>query len=134
MPEQKHILVIDDDPDLVETVTTLLESVGYRTSYAYRTDKGVDLAKKEKPDLILLDVMFLDQPGPDGITLSMQLHKDPMAKNIPIIILSGIKQVIDFPYEYAPDPTWMPVKAFLDKPIKPDTLLAEIEKVIGPRA
>ena len=133
MSEKQHILVIDDDPQLVETVTTLLESVGYQTSQAYWIEKGIELAREVQPDLILLDVMFVDQPGPDGITASMQLHKDPDVKQIPVIILSGIKQVVDFPYDYSPDPTWMPVKAFLDKPIKPDKLLAEIEKVIGPR-
>jgi CheY-like chemotaxis protein len=133
MSEKQHILVVDDDPQFVETVTTLLKSVGYRTSSTYHVEKAVDLAKKEKPDLILLDVMFIDQPGPDGITLSMQLHENPEIKSIPVIILSGIKQVVDFPYEYKPDPTYMPVKAFLDKPIKPDRLLAEIEKAIGPQ-
>lgn len=134
MAERLHIMVVDDDPQFVETVTTLLKSAGYRTSFTYHVEKAVELAKKEKPDLILLDVMFIDQPGPDGITLSMQLHENPDVKSIPIIILSGIKQVVDFPYEYTPDPTYMPVKAFLDKPIKPDRLLTEIEKAIGPHA
>jgi two-component system alkaline phosphatase synthesis response regulator PhoP len=134
MSEKQHILVVDDDPELVETVTTLLESVGYQTSYAYQIEKGIELAKKGRPDLILLDIMFVDQPGPDGITASIQLHKDPEVQDIPVIILSGIKQVVEFPYEYSPDPTWMPVKTFIDKPVKPDKLLAEIEKVIGPRA
>jgi CheY-like chemotaxis protein len=133
MAERLHILIVDDDPQFVETVTTLLKSVGYRTSHTYHVEKAVELAEKEKPDLILLDVMFIDQPGPDGITLSMQLHENPSIKNIPVLILSGIKQVVDFPYEYTPDPTYMPVKAFLDKPIKPDKLLAEIERAIGPR-
>jgi CheY-like chemotaxis protein len=133
MAERLHIMVVDDDPQFVETVTTLLKSAGYRTSFTHHVEKAVGLAKKEKPDLILLDVMFIDQPGPDGITLSMLLHENPDIRNIPVIILSGIKQVVDFPYEYAPDPTYMPVKAFLDKPIKPDRLLTEIEKAIGPR-
>lgn len=134
MSEKQNILVVDDDPELVETVTTLLDSVGYQTSYAYQIEKGIELAKKERPDLILLDIMFVDQPGPDGITASIQIHKDPEVQDIPVIILSGIKQVVDFPYEYSPDPTWMPVKTFIDKPVKPDKLLTEIEKVIGPRA
>lgn len=59
------------------------------------------------------------------------IHDDPEVRSIPVLILSGIKQVVDFPYDYQPDSTWMPVRAFLDKPIKPDKLLAEIEKVIG---
>jgi len=133
MSEKQHILVIDDDPQLVETVTTLLESVGYRTSSANTINKGLELAKAGNPDLILLDVLFDFQPGPDGIQFSQQLHEDPDLKDTPVIMLSGVKQAVDFPYDYSPDPTYMPVKAFIDKPVKPDKLLAEIEKVLGPR-
>ena len=133
MSEKQHILVIDDDPQLVETVTTLLKSVGYQTSSAQTIEKGFELARSQKPDLILLDVLFDFQPGPDGIQFSQQLHEDPVLKDVPVIMLSGVKQAVDFPYEYSPDPTYMPVKAFIDKPVKPDKLLAEIEKVLGPR-
>ena len=133
MSEKQHILVIDDDPQLVETVTTLLSSVGYQTSSAHTIEKGFELARSQKPDLILLDVLFDFQPGPDGIQFSQQLHEDPVLKDVPVIMLSGVKQAVDFPYEYSPDPTYMPVKAFIDKPVKPDKLLAEIEKVLGPR-
>lgn len=133
MSEKQHILIIDDDPQLVETVTTLLDSVGYQTSYAHNVEDGLALARQGKPDLIILDVLFDFQPGPDGIEFSKQLHDDPEVRDTPVIMLSGVKQVVDFPYEYSPDPTYMPVKAFLDKPVKPDKLLAEIEKVIGPR-
>ena len=133
MSEKQHILVIDDDPQLVQTVTTLLESVGYQTSSAHTIEKGLELARSQKPDLILLDVLFDFQAGPDGIQFSQQLHDDPVLKDVPVIMLSGVKQAVDFPYEYSPDPTYMPVKAFLDKPVKPDVLLAEIEKVLGPR-
>jgi len=131
--EKKSILVIDDDVQLVESVTTLLESVGYRVSHAYQAEKGLKLARKTKPDLILLDVMFAGPPGPDGIELSRQFHQDPDLKGISIIILSGVRKVLDLGFEVSPDETWMPVKAFLEKPIKPDKLLAEIEKVLGPR-
>jgi CheY-like chemotaxis protein len=133
MPDKQHILVIDDDPQLVETVTTLLESVGYQTSHAHTLQNGLKLAKTGKPDLILLDVLFDFQPGPDGIQFSQELHKAPGVKDIPVIMLSGVKDAVDFDYDYSPDPTYMPVKAFLDKPVKPDELLAEIEKVLGPR-
>jgi two-component system alkaline phosphatase synthesis response regulator PhoP len=134
MSEKKEkIMVIDDDVQLVETVKTLLESVGYQVSYAYQSEKGMELARETKPDLILLDVMFAGPPGPDGIELSRRFHQDPDLKGIPIIILTGVRKVLDFHFEIGPDETWMPVKAFLEKPIKPDNLLAEIEKVLGPR-
>jgi CheY-like chemotaxis protein len=83
--------------------------------------------------LILLDIMFAGPPGPDGIELSRQLNQDPDLEGVPVIILSGVRKVLDYPIKIFPDERWMPVKAFLEKPIKPDKLLAEIEKVLGPR-
>jgi CheY-like chemotaxis protein len=85
-------MVIDDDVQLVETVKTLLESVGYQVSYAYQPEKGMELARETKPDLILLDVMFAGPPGPDGIELSRRFHQDPDLKGIPIIILTGVRK------------------------------------------
>jgi CheY-like chemotaxis protein len=133
MSDKQHILVIDDDVQLVDSVETLLESVGYQVSHAYQAEKGMELARETKPDLILLDVMFAGPPGPDGVELSRQFHQDPDLKGIPILILSGVRKVLDLHFKISPDETWMPVKAFLEKPIKPDKLLSEIEKVLGPR-
>ncbi|HET92052.1 MAG TPA: response regulator [Chloroflexi bacterium] len=131
MSEKQTILVVDDDVQLVDTVKTLLESVGYEVAYAYQTEKGMDLAEEIRPDLILLDVMFAGPPGPDGIEVSRRLHENPVLRDTPVIILSGVKKVIDFSFDYSPDPTWMPVKAFLEKPIKPDELLGEIKKALA---
>lgn len=133
MSKKQTILVIDDDVQLVDTVKTLLESVGYQVAHAYQTEKGMELAEEIKPDLILLDVMFAGPPGPDGIELSRRLHQSPALRDTPVIILSGVRKVMDFSFAYSPDPTWMPVKAFLEKPIKPAALIAEIEKALGPR-
>ena len=134
MSERQHILVIDDDVQLVNTVETLLESVGYKVSYAYQPERGMELAREYKPNLILLDIMFAGPPGPDGIEVSRRFHQDPELTGIPVIILSGVKKVLDMPIKLAPDETYMPVQAFLEKPFKPNELLATIEKVIGPRA
>ena len=128
-----RILVIDDDVQAVDTIETLLQSVGYDTAHAYMALEGLELARQVKPDLILLDVMFAGPPGPDGFEVSRELHDDPIMKDTPVIILSGLKKVMGISAEFAPDETWMPVKAFLEKPVKPDRLLAEIAKVLGPR-
>jgi DNA-binding response OmpR family regulator len=133
MSETKMILVIDDDVQLVDTVKTLLESVGYKVSYAYQSEKGMDLAREIKPDLILLDVMFAGPPGPDGIEISRRLQEDPDLKDVPVIILSGVKRVLDMPVKLAPDESFMPVEVFLEKPFKPNQLLAAIEGILGPR-
>ena len=106
----------------------LIEMGGLLNGAAEKVDRIRDAV------FILLDVMFAGPPGPDGIELSRQFHRDPELKGTPIIILSGIKTVLGISYDVDPDDTWMPVKAFLQKPVKPDKLLAEIEKVIGPRS
>jgi two-component system alkaline phosphatase synthesis response regulator PhoP len=131
MTETRKIMVIDDDVQMVETVKTLLESVGYQVSYAYQAEKGIELARQTKPDLILLDVMFASPPGPDGIEVSRRFHQDSELRGIPVIILTGIRKVLDYPFKISPDETWMPVKAFLEKPIKPDALLFEIAQVLA---
>jgi CheY-like chemotaxis protein len=131
MPEKKgSILVVDDDVQLVESVTTLLESVGYEVFSAYRAEAGFDLAKEKQPDLILLDVMFAGPPGPDGIELSRRMRKDPDLADTPIVMLSGVKKVLELGYDMTPDEAFMPVEAFIDKPVKPEKLLTTIDEVL----
>lgn len=133
MTRKQRILVVDDDVQVVDTLETLLQSVGYETFHAYRSDEGMELARTIKPDLMLLDVMFSGPPTPDGFETSRLIHDDPDLRNIPVIILSGIKTVLGINFDVGPDDTWMPVKAFLEKPVRPAKLLREIEKVLGPR-
>ena len=131
MNDKKKILVADDDVQHVDSVKTLLENVGYDVYYTYKSKKVFEKAKEVKPDLILLDVMFAGHTDPDGLEISRELHQDSDLKSIPVIILSGVKKVMDLEYAIEPDETYMPVKAFLEKPIKPDRLLSEIEKALG---
>ncbi len=133
MTRKQRILVVDDDVQVVDAMETLLQGVGYETLHAYRAEDGIELARQAKPDLMLLDVMFAGPPGPDGFETARTMRGDPELRDIPIIILSGIKTVLGISYDVAPDETWMPVKAFLEKPVRPDRLLKEIEKILGPR-
>jgi two-component system alkaline phosphatase synthesis response regulator PhoP len=128
--EKEHILVVDDDVQLVDSVKTLLESQGYQVSFAYQAEKGLELARENKPDLILLDIMFAGPPGPDGVEISRQIHQDAELGDVPVIILSGVKKVLDMPVQLGPDEDYMPVAAFLEKPFKPQELLAKIQDVL----
>lgn len=132
MPGKTHVMVIDDDVQLVDTVKTLLESVGYEVSYSYQSEKGMERARELKPDLILLDILFAGPPGPDGLEISRRLREDPVLGETPVIILSGVKKLLGMRIKMEPDETYMPVKAFLEKPFKPAKLLSEIEKILGP--
>ena len=129
---QQVILIVDDDVQLVDSIKTLLESVGYKVIFAYQSQKGIELAREITPDLILLDVMFAGPPGPDGFKVARELHDDRQLRKVPVIMLSGIRKSLDITFDISPDDTWIPVKAFLNKPIKPGKLLAELQKVLGP--
>lgn len=129
---KKKILVADDDVQLVDSVKTLLESAGYQVFYTYKSEKIVETVKDVRPDLILLDVMFAGESGPDGFEVSRELHGEPLLKDIPVLILSGVRKVMNLPFKYEPDDRWLPVKAFIEKPVKPNLLLEEIKKVLGP--
>jgi len=131
MIREKKILVADDDVQFVESVRTLLESTGFVVSHTYHAKDVIDTARNVKPDLILLDVMFAGPPGPDGFKISRLIHQDPELKAIPVIIISGIRKVLGSPFTYEPDEKWMPVKSFIEKPIKPGELLSEVSKVLG---
>jgi len=133
MSDKKKILVIDDDAQLVDSVKTLLKRAGYEVFCAYQAEKGVALAREMYPDLIVMDLLFAGPPGPDGAEVSRQLAQDPALKDTPLIILSGVKKVLDMPVKLGPDETYLPVQAFLEKPFKPDELLSEIQNLLALR-
>ena len=88
----KKILIVDDEKDLVETLTVLLESKSYKVIAAYDGMQGLEKAKKDNPDLILLDVMM---PQLNGYQVCRELKKDETYKKIPIVMLTAKAQESD---------------------------------------
>lgn len=87
MSSKQHILVVDDDPDLVEMVSMKLASHDYRVSKAYDGQDAFEKIQKEKPDLVLLDVMM---PRKDGYELCKELKTDPRYKDISVVLLTAV--------------------------------------------
>ena len=85
MPRKK-ILVVDDEPDLVETLTMRLEANDYEVISASNGEDALKKAKSDKPDLVLLDVMM---PPPNGYKVCRMLKDDPEHKNLPVILLAA---------------------------------------------
>ena len=131
--ENAKILVADDDPDIRESLQAILESKQYTVVTAVDKTDGMEKIKAEKPDLAILDIMM--STWEDGFQMSRELKKDPQFKNMPIIMLTGIKSEtgIDFK-STAGDPDWCPVDAYLEKPVEPDILLAEVAKQLPAKA
>lgn len=124
----KKILMIDDDVDFVDAITTLLEAKGYSVASAPNGKEGIEKAKAEKPDLLLLDVMMTSKD--EGFETSRAIKNDDTLKNTPIIMITGISKEMNLPFKFEPDDKWLPVQAFLEKPIKPEVLLKTIEENI----
>ena len=127
------IVIADDDPDIRESLQAILESQQYTVVTAVDKTDGLEKIRAEKPDLAILDVMM--STWEDGFEMSRELKKDPQFKDMPILMLTGIKNEtgIDFK-STAGDPTWCPVDAYLEKPIEPDILLAEVAKLLSGKA
>jgi two-component system alkaline phosphatase synthesis response regulator PhoP len=124
----KKVLIIDDDPDFVEAMGMLLEAKGYAVVSAFDGKKGFELAKNEKPGLILLDVMMTGKT--EGFELARAFKKEDATKNIPVVLVSGIRKEMSLPFRFEPDDEMLPVRAFLEKPVKPETLLRVVEENI----
>lgn len=120
----KLILIIDDDPDFADAVRALLESNGYEVEYAENGSVGFEKASGRKPALILLDVMMTTKT--EGFDLARKLQDDPVTRLIPVILVTGIRRDMNLPYGFEPDADWLPVKAVIEKPIRPETLLKTV--------
>ena len=128
--ENAKIVVVDDDQDIRDSLQVILEGKQYNVITAANKNEGMEKIKTEKPDLIMLDVM-MSSPF-DGLDMSRELRKNPQMENTPILMLTGIKEETGIPLKStAGDPDWCPVDGFLYKPFEPDTLLAEVEKLLS---
>ena len=127
--ENTKILVVDDDQDIRDSLQAILQSQQYSVSTAENRTVGMEKIEAEQPDLIILDVMM--EKYEDGFEMARELKHSDQYKDIPILMLTGVKKETGIDFKSAAgDPNWFPVDGFLDKPIKPDILLAEIEKII----
>ena len=129
MNEKKRILLIDDDRDLVAANKEMLEANGYEVLTAPNGAKGLELARQTPPDLILLDVMMTTDT--EGFSVSRTIHETPELQNVPVILMTGIREKMDLPFGVDPDETWLPVKTVLEKPVPAARLLAEIKKQLA---
>ncbi len=114
----KKILIIDDDPVIVKYLEAVFSDNGYATCNASSSMEGLAVVRKEKPDLITLD---LQMPGEWGPRFYRKLRKDKALKNIPIIVISGIDG----------DHAIKDALAFIPKPFDPEKLIGVVKNSIG---
>ena len=132
----EKILIIDDDDDLVQAMRLPLESAGYKVSRAASGDEGLKKVKEVKPDLIILDVMMDTTTAGFQVSLALR-NPEPSSeyaayRHIPILMLTAIHTTT--PLRFAPDQDYLPVNAFIEKPIEPETLLKQVREHLGKKA
>jgi len=122
------ILLVDDDQDFVAATKMVLES---RSDYKVLTASdgafGLPIAKAEKPDLIILDVIM---PFEDGFTTAKQFRADPEVSGIPIIILTSFSQRIGETYISLSQGMNLNAEDYIEKPVSPDELLRRVDRLL----
>jgi len=126
----KKILIIDDEPDVVFYLKTLLEDHNFATFFAHDADAGFKAALEASPDLICIDIMM---PKKSGITLYKELKEDETLKDIPVVIISGVETAYSFKgpkfRRLIPDPKIPEPLAFFEKPVNVPALLEFLANV-----
>ena len=128
--KKRSILIIDDDPDIIEALRIVLEDSDYAVDFAYNGEEGMIKAHKLNPDLIILDVMMTRTD--EGFDVCREIKKDSSLTHIPILMLTALREKtgFDFKPEFG-DSDWLPVEDYLDKPIQPDQLLQKVQELLG---
>jgi two-component system alkaline phosphatase synthesis response regulator PhoP len=117
MKQRPKILLVDDDVDLVKVMSGALESKAYEVIVAYNGQEGLEKARKEKPDLVILDILM---PVADGFTFADQFRKDPSLAKIPVLAVTSFSESLGQPFPFE-------VTEYIMKPIKPRDLVAKVE-------
>ena len=123
MKRTPKILLVDDDVDLVVVMRGALESKAYEVIVAYNGKEGLEKARKEQPDLVVLDILM---PVADGFYFAEQFRNDTSLSKIPVLALTSFSESLGQPFPFE-------VSEYIRKPIKPKDLVAKVEEFLKMR-
>ena len=126
---KKKLLVVDDDPDILEQITAVLIAAGYDVTAADGRSAAEEAILKMKPDLAILDLMMEEKDS--GFVLSYQIKK--LYGAIPIILLTAVAGAtgLSFNDQNRDARSWIKVDTIMDKPVRPEQLRAEVSRLLG---
>jgi len=126
MADKKTILIVDDEPDMVEWMQAFFEDNGYATKFAHNGFDGFEMAEADPPDLITLDIT-MDKES--GVKMFRKLHESDKTKNIPVIMVTGVSP--EFKNYIESRKQVDPPDAYFEKPVDKSDLLKKIKELIG---
>ena len=129
MSKEVQVLVIDDDPDYVEGIEPILTKAGYAVDVAYNPKDGFTALESKKYDLLLLDIMM--GRGAEGVMMARKINKDPVLREIPVLIITGIREQMAFLFPGQPvHPRFLPTDELMEKPVDPELLLEKVSQLL----
>jgi CheY-like chemotaxis protein len=128
-----NILIVDDDLDIIDSLRMILESKGHQVIVKTDTDNLVESILQDTPDLIILDIIFPEDPNA-GFNAARELHKAEKVRDIPVLLLSAVNQQSNMSFGFSEtdiSEDFMPVQGFIEKPVEPQVLLAKVDELLG---
>lgn len=126
-----HVLLVDDDEDLVAGNKVALEARGFKVSRAYSGNEGWLAIEKSMPDIVVLDCMM------EEFTSGFELAHDIAIKypNLPILMLTGVREHMSSDWKFGPsDEHWLPIHRFMEKPLPPAKLIAALDELLAKKS
>ena len=129
MDAKKKILIIDDDPDYVEGITSILKAADYEVEATYNPKDGFQALTTKHYDLLVLDVMM--GRGAEGVALARKIRKETSLSRMPILISTGIREQIAFLFPgQAVRPHFVEFDELIEKPVEPKLLLEKVSDLL----
>ncbi len=129
MDTQKKLIIIDDDPDYVAGIKSVLETANYSVEVAYNPKDGFKALQTKGYDLLLLDIMM--GRGAEGVALARKIRKDPKLRELPVLIITGLREQIAFLFPGQPvHPHFVETDELLEKPVEPKLLLEKVSALL----
>ncbi len=130
MSQKNKVLIIDDDPDIREALSIILDSQGYQVSIARYGVEGLDLINQDKPDLVILDIIM---PGMGGFSVYKKLKdpKHPEFNDIRILILTSLREDSSRTQFEQETGTKLAVDDYIEKPVSPALMLERVGKLLS---
>ena len=129
MNAQKRLIIIDDDPDFVGGIKSVLEKAEYKVDTAYNPKDGFQALQARHYDLLLLDIMM--GRGAEGIALARKIRKDSKLREMPVLILTGVREQIAFLFPgQAVHPNFVDIDELVEKPVEPKLLLEKVSALL----
>jgi len=131
MENEAYILIVDDDPDILDNIITVLETQSYRLGTARDGKKCMEMMKDQVPDLLILDLLM---PRMDGWGVIREMRSEPRYAKVPIMILTTvIEDASRRRYELETGMAMM-VQAYMQKPVMPAEMIRQVERLLEPES